>query len=71
MSNASKTAKFFKLIDAATRTEILENISRHYGVTPKEALYEVTLEDSEHLLDYVKGSLRTATRILMMRHGMN
>ena len=66
----NETAKFFAMIDADTATEIVANIARHYDVSPKEALYEVTAAGAEHLLDYVTGPMRLATSLLMKRHGM-
>ena len=65
------TAKFFAVIDAATKAAILANIAKHYGITSEQALAEVTDADAEHLLDYVTGSTRVAASALMQRHGMN
>ncbi len=67
MSNAKVTIAFFKQIPEATKTAILENIAAHYGITEAEAYEEVTDEDAENLLDYVTGSERTATSLLMKR----
>lgn len=68
-SNGPATKSFLASTDAKTRNEILLNIANHYGVTSAEALAEVTDDGAEHLLDYVTGSARAATSLLMKRHG--
>jgi len=67
MNNAAITIAFFKSIPEKTKTAILENIAVNYGITYQEAYEEVTDEDAENLLDYVTGSERTATSLLMKR----
>lgn len=69
-SNAATTKTFLASTDAKTRNEILANIASHYGITSAEAFAEVTDEEAEHLLDYVTGPIRTATSLLMKRHGL-
>jgi hypothetical protein len=64
------TTKLFAVIDSKSKTMILENIANHYGITTAEAESEVTDSEAEHLLDYVTGSLRAATSVLMQRHGL-
>lgn len=71
MTNAQVTARFFSVIDAQAKAAILENIARHYGITPAQALTEVLDDSAEHLLDYVTGSTRAAACALMARHKMN
>jgi hypothetical protein len=56
-------------IDAATRETILGNISSHYGINKREAFKEVTADDAEHLLDYMTGAERVATKALMQGYG--
>lgn len=63
------TIAFFAVIDAHVKTAILENISENYGISESEALEEVTNNVSEHLLDYLTEPIRTATKVLMARHG--
>jgi len=63
------TAAFLRAIDGKTRGALLESIARHYGITPAEALAEVTDPDAEHLLDYLTGPARNAASVLMQRHG--
>jgi len=64
------TIKFFAAIDSKSKHMILENIANHYGISTVEAESEVTDSDAEHLLDYVTGTLRAATSVLMQRHGL-
>lgn len=70
MTNAQKTVRFFSLIDAKTKTAILQNIASHYGTTKDVILESVTDEEAEHLLDYVTGPERAATSVMMQRHGL-
>jgi hypothetical protein len=69
MTNAAITKKFFAAIDAKTKTEILANIAKHYGISQDAALAEVTDDEAEHLLDYVTGPMRGAASVIMQRHG--
>lgn len=71
MTNAAITKKFFAAIDAETKTEILTNIAKHYGISEDAALAEVTDDEAEHLLDYVTGPMRSAASVIMQRHGLN
>lgn len=68
--NATITKKFLAATDAKTKASILDNIASHYGITPAEAEEEVTDDEAESLLDYVTGPVRTATHVLMKRHGL-
>lgn len=68
MNNNEINTKFLATTDAKTKNEILSAIANHYGISSVEALEEVTDEESEHLLDYLTGSIRTATSLLMKRH---
>jgi DNA-binding transcriptional ArsR family regulator len=69
-TNHIATIAFFAATDAKTKTEILAAIAKHYGISKSEALEEVTDEEAESLLDYLTGSIRTATSLLMKRHGI-
>lgn len=69
-SNHIITTAFFAATDAKTKTAILAAIAKHYGISESEALEEVTDEEAEHLLDYLTGSIRTATSLLMKRHNL-
>jgi len=70
MNNANITKAFFSATDLKTKTEILKSIANHYGITQSEAFEEVTDDEAESLLDYLTGSIRTATSLLMKRHGI-
>ena len=66
---ANKTATFLAAIPAETKSAILGNIAKHYGITESLAYREVIDPDAEHLLDYVTGPMRAATHALMLKHG--
>ena len=68
MTNAQTTAAFFAATDAKTKSDVLANIAKHYGITSAEAFDEVTDADAESLMDYVTGPARLATSVLMQRH---
>lgn len=70
MTHAQTTARFFAATDAATKTEVLENIAKHYGITQQAALEEVTDSEAESLMDYVTGPTRSAVSVLMRCHGL-
>ena len=66
----NRNAQFLSVIDGDTKAAILEPIAGHYGITAEQAFAEVADEQAEHLLDYMIEPLRTATSVLMQRHGM-
>ena len=66
----NNTTKFLAVIDAATKNAILSNIAKNYGISIDAAYNEVTDDEAEHLLDYVTGPQRSATSIIMQRHGL-
>lgn len=66
----NSAARFFSLIDANSKADILAAIANHYGITPEAAEQEVTAPGAENLLDYLTGSTRAATHVLMQRHGI-
>jgi hypothetical protein len=70
MTNAQKNFSFLRSADAQTREAIFAAIGNHYGITRDEVQDEVTNADAEHLLDYLTGSVRTATSLLMRRAGL-
>ena len=70
MTNAQKNYSFLCAADVQTRDAILAAISGHYGITRSEAQDEVFNADAEHLLDYLTGSVRAATSLLMRRAGL-
>jgi hypothetical protein len=67
MTNAKKNYSFLRSADVQTREAVFAAIGNHYGITRSEAQDEVTSADAEHLLDYLTGSVRTATSVLMRR----
>lgn len=68
-SHAAAARAFFRVTSNTAKNEILAAIAKHYGITPEQALAEVTDAEAESLLDYLTGSVRTATSVLMKRHG--
>ena len=58
---------FLSRADSQSKASIVSAIATHYGITADEAISEVTNEDSEHLLDYLTGAMRSATSLLMHR----
>lgn len=68
--NSAITQRFFTLIGPKTKNEIVSSVAEHYGISQDEALEELIDEDAESLLDYLVGSVRSATSVLMQRHGL-
>lgn len=66
----NRNAQFLAVIDSKTKAEILGAIATHYGISEQEAFEEVVDDQAEHLLDYMVEPQRSATRVLMQRHGM-
>jgi hypothetical protein len=57
------------MLEAPARDSILKSIAKHYGISAREVLDEVTHDEAEHLLDYMTEPERSATSVLMQRHG--
>lgn len=70
MKNNEINENFLNSLDAKTRSDILNSIAKHYGVSTVEIFEEVTHEEAEHLLDYMVEPYRSATYVIMKRHGM-
>lgn len=70
MQNHVRNHAFLNVTDSKARAAILGAIANHYGITPEAAKAEVTGEGCEHLLEYLTGSIRAATHLLMKRHGL-
>lgn len=68
MNNAQINRAFFAATDAKTKSEVLESIAKHYGISQQEAFEEVTDDHAEHLLDYLTEPTRSAVSVLMQRH---
>jgi len=67
----SQNRAFLGKVDARTRSEILANIAAHYGISASEAMAEVSSDESEHLLEYVTGAMRSAVSILVQKYGFS
>lgn len=70
LNNGQVNSLFLKVTDTKTKNSILDAIANHYGIERQEAFAEVTDAEAEHLLEYLTGSVRTATSLLMKRHGL-
>ena len=67
-SSGMSNAAFLNKIDAGVRDKILKNIAKQYGISPKEALAEVTDAEAENLLDYMVEPERSAASVLMRKY---
>ena len=67
MANNQINKSFLQAVHVKVKARIIDEIAGHYSITAEEALAEVTDADAEHLLDYLTGSVRTATSLLMKR----
>ncbi len=66
----NRNAQFLAVISSDTKAAILESIAVHHEMTTDQAYDDVVDVQAEHLLDYMVEPLRTATSLLMLRHGM-
>lgn len=66
----NRNQQFLSVVGSDTRSSILKAIADHYNITPSEAYDEVTDVNAEHLLDYLEEPARSATSVLMQRHGL-
>lgn len=67
---ANLNAQFLSVIDQKSKVSILGSIAGQYGITLEEAYAEVVDPEAEHLLDYLREPMRSATSVLMQRHGL-
>ena len=70
-ANHITTKAFFAATDTQMKNMVLAAIANRYGITTDQAFKEVTDEDAEGLLDYLTGSVRIATALIMKRHGLH
>jgi len=63
-------AQFLAALNAQAKSDILDSIAKHYGITAGEAYAEVTGDEAEHILDYMREPQRSAALVLMQRHGL-
>jgi len=66
----NKNQIFLSVIDKKTKEEIIDSIANNYGISKTEAIDEVTSEESEHLLDYLSGPIRSAVSLLFKRYAL-
>lgn len=67
---ANINTAFLSVIDADTKTAILDSIAKHYGISAAAVHEEVTGDDAQHLLDYMVEPQRSAASVLMQAHGL-
>lgn len=71
MRNAQINTTFLNQVNKKTANLVLDAIAAHYGISTDEARAEVTHDDAEHLLDYMVEPHRSATHVIMKRHGLS
>lgn len=69
MNNAQINTAFLGTVSAQAKSQILQSIATHYGVTADEIFEEVTDQEAENLLDYMTGPERLAASVLMQKYG--
>jgi len=70
MALNTRNVLFLSKIEGETKAAILDAIAKNIGVTPQDAYEEIAGEEAEHLLDYMVEPQRSATSVLMQRHGL-
>ena len=70
MTNSKINQAFFNVTDSKTQAAILSAVAKHYGISQADAMGEVIGDEAEHLLDYLTGSVRVATSVIMQKHGL-
>ena len=70
MTNPEKNKAFLAVIHPESKDAILLAIASHYEISKEEAFEEVAGEEAELLVEYLTGSIRTATSFEMKRHGL-
>jgi hypothetical protein len=63
----TKNTAFLISLDNRTANAIVENIAQNYGISTEEALDEILAEDAEDILEYLRGSVRAATSVLLQK----
>jgi Mg/Co/Ni transporter MgtE len=61
--------QFLNKLDNQTKSDIVNSMAKHYGITMQEALDELQGDEAEHILDYLMEPVRSATSVLMQKHG--
>lgn len=67
MENSEQTKLLLNSIDSQIKSEILSNISDHYGITEDEAFEEITDEEAHNILEYITGGLRAKLKAIMLK----
>lgn len=67
-SNGQINQAFLAATDAKTRTDVLEAVAKHYGISKQQALAELVNKDAEHLTEYLIEPIRSSVSVLMQRH---
>lgn len=66
----STNAEFLARVTPQARESILASIAARYGITVAQANAEVCADGAHDLLDYLVEPQRSATAVLMQRHGV-
>lgn len=69
MNHGKQSKAILAAIDSQSKSAILANVAKQYGISQADAYEEVTDDEAESLLDYVTGTTRPAVAALMIRHG--
>jgi len=69
MTNSDINKTFIDKIDKRVVNTALNAIAVHYGITVEEVKVELTDPEAEHILDYLTEPTRSATHVIMQRHG--
>lgn len=67
----NRNEEFLSSVDSKTKASILNSIGEHYQVSTDDVIAEVTGDDAANLLDYMVEPQRSATAVLMQRHGFS
>lgn len=68
-SNGVFNKEFLNLLDAGTKSDILNSIASHYGVSADVIYEEITESEAELLYEYMVEPNRAITFVLMKRYG--
>lgn len=68
---AHRNEEFLSAVDSTTRAAIVGSIAEHYQVSTDVALDAVTEDQAADLLEYLVEPQRSATAVLMQRHGFS
>jgi len=63
MTQGKINEMFLEVLDTKTCNAVIENIAAHYGISVNDAIDEVIDDEAESIMDYLTGSVRTATSL--------